>query len=331
MMEPNSTQNPEAPAGAPKRRRWRFCAALSLRTMMFLVLVVAMPMAWRVNKARQQREAAQAVRDFGGTVHYDWEFVIGPGVRPPTGIYWRDVWGKFTPGRKPKAPVWLRRAIGDEYFQEITHVSMLRNIANGKSRRSSGPADDVLHKLSTQTGVRTLELHGDEVTEKGLAYLANLTSLEDLLISSGCPINDQNIVHLTGLTSLRVLAISGKMLTDEALKDLSNLKNLEQLILHEGQGFSNKGLAHLEGMSRLQSLELGTGSHTITDEGLDSLQGMTELAVLNIRGWQVTETGWKKLIGLKNLKILIVGLDDYHEETLARMRSARPSLRITSY
>jgi hypothetical protein len=158
-----------------------------------------------------------------------------------------------------------------------------------------------------------------------------MTHLEDLLIGPGSPINDQNVVYLTGLTNLRVLALSDSSLTDEGLKALSKLRNLEQLVLHEGQGFSDKGLAYLEGMNRLQSLQLGTGINTITDDGLDFLKGMKNLEVLNIRGWQITEKGWGKLRAMQKLKILTVGRDDYDQSTLARMKSALPHLRITSY
>ena len=82
-------------------------------------------MAWIVNNARQQREAVAALQKFGGFVHYDWEFVDGPVKVPRGNSIWMPSWGKLTPGRKPWAPDWLRRALGDEYFQSIVHVTTI--------------------------------------------------------------------------------------------------------------------------------------------------------------------------------------------------------------
>src|SRR4051794_4684008 len=79
---------------------------LTLRASMVLVVCVAVLLGWRVNKARQQREAVAAVRRHGGWVHYDYEFVND----------------KLTPGRQPWGPRWLRRRLGDEYFQEVRSI-----------------------------------------------------------------------------------------------------------------------------------------------------------------------------------------------------------------
>jgi hypothetical protein len=59
---------------------------------MLLVLILAVLLGWRVNKARQQRRVVAAVEQYGGWVHYDYEFVSG----------------KLTPGQEPWAPHWLR-------------------------------------------------------------------------------------------------------------------------------------------------------------------------------------------------------------------------------
>ena len=92
------------------------------------------------------------------------------------------------PNRKPPAPAWLRRALGDEYFQDIAHVSFFVDIQKGIAAAATyniGPADNALAKLSTQTRVRTLHLGGQQVTDKNLAYVGRMTGLEELIIFPG--------------------------------------------------------------------------------------------------------------------------------------------------
>jgi hypothetical protein len=73
----------------PQRTWSRF----SIRAMMAFVLVVAVLLGWKVNRAREQREAVAAVESAGGWVHYDYELVGG----------------KVVAGRGPRAPRWLRK------------------------------------------------------------------------------------------------------------------------------------------------------------------------------------------------------------------------------
>ena len=321
-----------------RKRRWN---TIGLRGLMLLVLVIGLWLGWTVRKARQQREAVKAIQNFGGHVLYDWEFVNGPGVVPPGYSVWKPSWGKFIPGRKPKVPGWLRRAIGDEYFQDIAHVSLLVNIAEGTSTwplANQTFADEAFRRLSTQFRVRTLQLGGEQISESNLAYVGRMSSLEELLISWGRVITDESFAHLAGLTNLRILYFSNSNLTDKGLKHLKGLHRLE--ILHiRGYVFSDEGLAQLRGLTHLKDLSLsysyslGSGAQKITDRGLDSLCDMKDLEFLDLSGWQVTEKGLDKLRGLKNLKVLftgdkgISGHDLLSKEAKERLKAAMPNLK----
>ena len=127
--------------------RWK---TISLRGLLLLILAIALWLGWIVQMSRQQREAVAALQKFGGFVHYDWEFVNGPVKVPQGNSLWMPSWGKFTPGRKPLAPSWMRRALGDEYFQSIAHVSLYVDIKKQSADATwvnMGPADDALRKL----------------------------------------------------------------------------------------------------------------------------------------------------------------------------------------
>src|SRR4051812_23498883 len=82
---------------------------LSLRGMILLVLGLGLWLGWQARRVRLQREAVAAVEEYGGFVRYDWEFVDG---RPATDA-------------APRVPGWLRRAVGDAYFQEVVEVNMV--------------------------------------------------------------------------------------------------------------------------------------------------------------------------------------------------------------
>jgi internalin A len=98
---------------APKPRRRRL--AVSVRTLMLLVLLACAALGWRVNRAHTQRRAVARIKAAGGSVKYDYE--VG-GDYPPK-------WAVRTKGEPvPWGPAWLRKWIGDEYFQEVTKVDL---------------------------------------------------------------------------------------------------------------------------------------------------------------------------------------------------------------
>ena len=108
-------------------------------------------------------------------------------------------WGKFTPEKKPWSPIWLRRAMGDEYFQSIVHVILYVDIKKGHADSkwvNMGPADDALRKLATQTSVRTLQIGGQQVTDENLSYVGKLSGLEELNIGWGFHLTDKGSAAL---------------------------------------------------------------------------------------------------------------------------------------
>jgi hypothetical protein len=66
---------------------------ISVRVLMLLVVLLAVFLAWRANRARRQREAVAALQKFGGWVHYDYELVPGPVKVAQGNRLWRPQWG----------------------------------------------------------------------------------------------------------------------------------------------------------------------------------------------------------------------------------------------
>jgi Leucine Rich repeat len=303
---------------------------ISLRVLMLLILLLGIWLGWRVNKARAQREAVAAVRKFGGWVHFDYEFKNGPVSVPRGHAIWKPSWGTLSPGKSPSAPVWLRRMLGDEYFQDIAHVSLFVDIVKGQAHAEPyniGPADDVLAKLASQKGIRTLQIGGQQATNRGMAYVDSMTGLEELIIFPANQISDEGVAHLTGLRNLRVLFITNSQVTDAGLRHLSRLRSVEHLTL-EGMGFSDRGLAYLSEMNRLKSLSLWNGVPGMTDIGLASLGGLKDLELLDLRGCKVTDRGLEQLLGLTKLRALSLDGSLITQDGRNRLQASMPGLKI---
>ncbi len=105
------------------RRRY---LAFSLRTLFILLTALAVWLGVIVNRAHEQPEAVKAIEALGGTIGYDWQVV----PLAPDALFSLD--GPLT----PPSPSWVRRLVGDEFFQDAVEVdfwkesSALKSIAN---------------------------------------------------------------------------------------------------------------------------------------------------------------------------------------------------------
>lgn len=101
--------------------RW---LSFSLRTLFVLVTVAAIWLGVVVNRAREQREAVKAIEAMGGSIRYDWQpdFVRAEGA----GATSDQLVMPLTDSKpSPAGPAWLRRLIGDDYFQQVERVYII--------------------------------------------------------------------------------------------------------------------------------------------------------------------------------------------------------------
>jgi hypothetical protein len=287
---------------------------ISIRVMMLIVLSIAALLAWRVNRARQQKDAVLAVERHGGWVHYDYEFVNG----------------KLTKGRSPWAPRWLRRILGDEYFQNVEQVSLVYDDSTGTRFDNSNveAADALLKRLSKLPGLKELCLQETQATDEGLKHIGKMTELERLFIWDGVSVTDAGVAHLAGLKNLKFVQISRSNLTDDSLALLSGLPRMESLSLQQNH-FSDAGLARLSGQERLKRLLIGIGDRRVTDAGLAHLKGFKQLEVLDLQGSDVTARGLEQLNELPNLKKLWLGGTGIRSNDVQGLLDTVPNLMIS--
>lgn len=241
-------------ARAPRRRR----IGISIRALMGVILVLAIGMGWWANKARRQRWAVEGLERVNGSIVYDHVYANG----------------RYNYQAQPWGPRWLRQLLGDEYFQEVAEVNLLK---------------------------------GREVKDSDIAYLEGLPSVQRLYLRS-TDITDDGLKHLSGLSHLRFLHIGDTKVGDAGLAHLKGLSRLEELIVEETE-ITDAGLVHLEGLGRLKTLNVRYTR--VTDKGLSRLKHLDRLQELDVDESQATKALRNGVTGLPRLQKLDVVFGSY--------------------
>jgi hypothetical protein len=171
--------------------RWRF--QFTIRALLVLVVVVAIPCSWlavEMKKAREQREAAQAIWE-AGIVWYDYQF---------------DASRNFVPTPEPTGAAWLRNLLGDNFFTTVVFAAC-------------EVTDARLEHLKALTQLQELFLDGPQLTDTGLEHLKGMTQLRELKLRD-TEVSDSGLEHLKALKQLRELDVCGSRVTDEGVKRL---------------------------------------------------------------------------------------------------------------
>jgi hypothetical protein len=320
----------------------RIRLSVSLRMLLLLILVAALWLGWRVDKARRQRLAIAQVKKYNGFVCFDYEYADG----------------NIIPNAQPKGPKWLRRNAGDDYFREVRRViysnqplsdatlapltdlggieelRFLTSFHYGKAPVDPPPGlerstESGLSRLEGLTRLRRLELLNIELSSSMLRHLNRSTQLEELKLFDGAgiksAISDEDMPPLGAMPRLRVLWLGGHRITGSCLKPLRGSRSLDELQFHRTPlstaGFENIGaitnLKHLyfdqvdvsdRNLSDLRNLTgltaLTLNESAITDAGLVHLSRMTRLEWLDFSGCKIAGRGLASLKEMKQLNWL---------------------------
>ncbi len=212
--------------------RWRF--QFSIRWLLIMVVVVAVPCSWlavEMKAAKEQHDAVEAIMKLGATVRYDWQTDV-------------DHYYNLLPKAQPPEPPWLRSLLGNDLCWSVTRV-----IWGGPEFRSP-------------TTPRS-------ITDAGLENLRGLKQLQHLSFWGNSELSDADLQHLEGLNQLRELWLNSTPISDNGLEHLKGLNELRTLAL-EFTGVTDKGLESLKWLHQLRTLFL---LHTnVTDAGVAKLQ-----------------------------------------------------------
>jgi hypothetical protein len=229
-----SMSEPSPPAATSRRFRWRRLLQYRLRTLLILMTVIAVWLAWWSHKARRQREAVAALTTLSAKIVYD-DYTYGS---PPLLLV----------RTRPYLPKWLVKLLGKDYFANVISVSLPTEVSDADLAPLRGLAD-----------LEELDLGRTRITEAGLEHLKKLTTLKELRLGSskytdslgefwggqsGPRITDAGLQHLRHLAHLEVLDLDGTPVTDWGLQHLKELKSLRRLYLIETE-VTDEGVARL--------------------------------------------------------------------------------------
>ena len=265
--------------------------------LLLAIAVIGAGLGWVVNTIRGQRATVAFVEANGGLVSYDWAANIDVSLMKPSG------------------PLWIRRIIGDELFQDIGGIELNWSIP----RRAQDPPVDVFRRLLRAAprittlsvsewglnatayraigqfkNLETFTLTNEQMTDADVASLRGLANLKTLeIIISDCPITNQSFWSISQLTNLETLILcespsarssedQTQPILDEGLECLSRLTNLEELTI-KNINLTDRGFDHLSRFNKLKSLDLrGPKESEISASGLQRLKTVRSLDALTL-------------------------------------------------
>ena len=235
--------------GNPIRRRWFQFSILSLLILMTFAAIVLQTV---VVPARRQRDAVAKILELGGAVSFDYQ---QSGAKEPSG------------------PKWLRKLLGNEYFQKVrlvalhgskfdkpenfeTAMDIVERVSTVDSLALSCRTaldDSHVAKIAKLPNLKNLYLYGDSLDDDALALLVSLPNVKGLFLNGPtAQCTDASLASFAALKGLKSLAIRG-VFTDAGLASLAQLENLEKLEL-EGN-ITDAGMIHLNQLAELEHLE----------------------------------------------------------------------------
>ncbi len=212
-------------AEPPKRkRRWY---QFSLRTLLIVTVLCAIPCAWlgrKIERKRREREAVESITKDGWSVIYDSQ------IDPKGNQYSSD---------KPRGPGWLRTVLGENFFSEAKRVYSFEEKHGTKACTDSG-----LERINELPHLEWVSLAGTHVSDVGLVHINELTELATLDLSN-TRVTDAGMEHINGLAQLQSLYLTGTTITDAGLDQLKGLTKLRELRL-EGTNVTDAGIKDLK-------------------------------------------------------------------------------------
>ena len=246
-----------------------------------------------------RRAAVAAVYESGGGVAYDYQ-------RMPYGRF-DEQWAW--------EPSWLRQAVGDVVFHDVTVVYWLSAGPGGRRVTSSvNDAQTAIVKAFPRLGSVVI-IDAPGVTDKTLRHLADVRELSELNLGK-IKITDDGLANLKGLKKLRTLALQAVPITDRGLSHLAGL-DVEQLMLVDCP-INGSGLNTLGSMPRLLALLLRNVG--VTDDSLAALRQVRSLRYLTLIATGTTDRGLEHVAAMTWLQHLILGRENSSDEGIRRLK-----------
>jgi hypothetical protein len=188
--------------------------------------------------------------------------------------------------------------------------------------RASWVTDGDLLQIAALPGLQTLDLSRTRITDQGLAYLRNASSLVDVNLAYAEKIGDPAHAVVKSWKKVQRLNLRGTVIADETAASAASLPDLEILDIAD----TLVGDVGMESLAAAQKLrELSIGNIRMSEAGFQSLRQFTTLTTLDISGKRhggpsnITANGIAAIASLRNLEVLKLGHTRFPEKSFAQL------------
>ncbi|MDR3617027.1 MAG: protein kinase [Candidatus Obscuribacterales bacterium] len=183
--------------------------------------------------------------------------------------------------------------------------------------------DEVLAHIDKWKNLQILNIAGNDITNRGLAYLAENSSLTDLRVA-GTPVTGKAIAALKCLNHLE--RFEAGLLTEapNLLRALRGSKCLKKLTI-QGSKLIDDDLENLSTITSLKDIDISE-NNLITDKGLQYLN-LPNLRGLSIRQCKITEASFPFLKSLPRLSNIYIA-EDWPPQRQALFHEMMPRVQL---
>jgi hypothetical protein len=147
-------------------------------------------------------------------------------------------------------------------------------------------------------------------------------------------ITEERLPAIDELPALSMLILYDTQIDDRSLKRISKLHKLTYLGISR-TNVTDAGMNHLARLHRLKLLFLGSwppreDGYTVSDEGLRRLEPLTDLEMLQVEGYRVTDHSVPLFEHFKKLRQLTLVDTAVTNEGVQRLRKSLPNCDVSS-
>ncbi len=237
-------------------RRW---LQFSLRTFLIVLTLLAMGLGYVSFRAREQREAVARINELGGHIQYDYQRGSNPKPSPPG-------WP------------WLRRLVGDEYFQDVAFV----NLGNTKV------SDADLRLISKLRRTKILTLDGTNISDEGLASIRGMSELQSLGLMK-TKVTTEGIRRMRPPRTGSTVRLAETSIGDDALPNLSSCG----FLILDGTAITSQGVQKLAESKTL--IDFSIQRTAVDDAAVPSLVKIKTLTWLLVWDTKISGEGLFRL------------------------------------
>jgi Leucine-rich repeat (LRR) protein len=227
------------PATPKPKLRWYQYSLRTLLVVVFLFALALSPLRSRLDDARTECSAVEALDRVGACVSYTSSEGLASDSRFDSSVQ------QSTTTRR--IDEWLRVRL----FGRVVAVHFYDFSGRGQSNRT---LTDAFARLEDLRQTQLVELDHTRVTDADLIHLRSLHHLRTLYLW-GTKIGDEGIANIANLKELRRLGLQRTLITDAGVERLRRLKNLDTLNLAETR-VTDECVKYLVGLKKLTYLDL---------------------------------------------------------------------------